>query len=324
MVRLRSTLALAAATALGACLLPVAAGAADMAPVGAKGTLTLKVMVEGAGRVNSEGKGAGWDYYKWSAKNAATLRYDLTAMEPLVDTNQFSGLSAAMGSSDDDDADDDDSDWEDAWDEKFDACNENQACEFRVTQEKMKDPHFKKMQSKAAGVMGAMGAMKGGMPDMTPTVQPWGMPIGAVAGTVSIKEQTDTYGLVTETGGPKDEQHCTISGQETLKRTPSSHGDMDAMLRVNTKTSTYELTLEADENALVSNSCAEGDKFPQSLLGPVPAGAASWHEVMAVKGNTGSSGSFSGQQTWQGNLSKAGTEPVKVTVSWEFHPATGH
>jgi len=322
MLQLRTTLAFAAAAALGVCLSPATAGAADLAPVGAKGTLTIKVKVEGAGKVTSEGKGAGWDYYTWSANNSATLRYDLTAMDPVVDTNQFAGLAAAANAGGDDEAEDeDDSDWEDAWDEKFDACNEDQACEFRVTQEKMKDPHFKKMQAKATGVMGAM---MGGMPDMTPTVQPWGMPAGTVAGTVSINEQRDTYGLVSETGGPKEEQHCTISGQEAVKGAPSGYGDMDAMLRVNTKTSTYELTLEADESAEVSNSCAEGDKYPQSLLGPAPAGATSWHEVMAVKGNTGSSGAFNGQQTWQGNLATAGNEPVKVTVSWEFKPVTGH
>ena len=329
MTKKRIAMALVAMAALGGTWSSASADDDGFAPVDSKGTLTLKVKVEGAGRVNSRGPEAGWDYYKWSTINEGTLQYELTAMEPTVDASQFAGLNAATAAAatnaGSDDADeDDDSDWEDAWDEKFDACNEDQACEFRVTQEKMKDPHFKKKREAASS---AMSAIQSGGLDLGPAVQMWSIPIGVVNGSIAVKEQRDTYGLVSETGGPKGEQHCTTTGQTKLTPHPTGYGDMSMPLSVNVKKGTYELVLDADWATDVNDTCSPGGKNSRTLLGYAPEGMTSWTEAMTVKGMTAGKGSqlgIDGQQTWEGNLSTAGNEPIKVTISWEFRPVTGH
>ena len=311
--------AIAVSLAIGAASLTATAAAAEFASVGTKGTLTITVKVEGAGKVNSEGPG--WDYYKWNTRNEAKLRYILTATEPMVDASQFANLSTAANgdnNSAEGDETDDDSSCEDAWDEKIDACNGDESCEMRVNLEKMKDPRFKKLQAKAMGVMAAM--QEGGL-DFDPSVQIWNTPTGVVNGTVSIQGHRDTYGILSETGGGKTEEHCAISGQETLNTKPSGYGDTDAMLSVNFKKFTYELGLRADWSVDVANSCEPGTKRSSKLLGFPPADAASWNQVLVVKGmisGSGSQFSLNGQQTWQGNLTPAGNEPVKVTISWEF------
>jgi hypothetical protein len=328
MTKKRIAMALVAMAALGGTWSSASADDDGFAPVDSKGTLTLKVKVEGAGRVNSRGPEAGWDYYKWSTINEGTLRYELTAMEPTVDASQFAGLNAATAAAaanaGSDDADeDDDSDWEDAWDEKFDACNEDQACEFRVTQEKMKDPHFKK---KRAAASSALAAIQSGDLDFGPAVQMWSATNGVVNGTIAVKEQRDTYGIVSETGGPKDEKHCTTTGKETLTPKPTGYGDMSMPLSVNVKKGTYELVLDANYGLSVTDTCSPGEKNSRTLLGYPPKGVTGWNGATTVKGLTAGKGSqlgITGQKTWEGNLSTAGNEPIKVTISWEFRPVTG-
>ena len=101
---------------------------------------------------------------------------------------------------------------------------------------------------------------------------------------------------------------------------------MSSPLSVNVSKGTYELALNADWATPVTDSCSPGGKNSRKLLGYAPKGMTSWGEAMTVKGQTAGKGSqlgIAGQKTWEGNLSTAGNEPIKVTVSWEFRPVTG-
>lgn len=281
-----------------------AAVAAELAEAGATGTLKVKVTVAGSGRIASEG--AGWEYYDWSVDNSGDLTFSLTAMEPSVDASQFAALSGG-----------DDSDWEAAYDDKFDACNGDAACELGVTQKRMQDPRG---QSNMAAAMSMMQKMQSGEIDMNPSKQTWTIQAGVVRGAVSVRDQKDTYGIIDTGGGPPVDSHCTTSGAATLHRKPSGYGDLAPILNIDSKNATYELHLAVDEYIDVENSCGPGVRSSYGLLGSPAKNAASWPETLVVTGKLvpGAKAVFSGKKSWKGDRSGYGAEPVTVTATWSF------
>lgn len=284
--------------------LSLPAAAAELAEAGATGTLKVKVTVTGSGRVGSEG--AGWDYYDWRVDNSGDLTFNLTAMEPNVDASQFAAMSGGG-----------DADWEQAYDDKFDACNGDAACEMRVTQQRMQDPRG---QSNMAAAMSMMQKMQTGEIDMTPSTQTWTIPVGVVRGAVSVRDRKDTYGIIDTGGGPPVDTHCTTSGAASLDRKPSGYGDLAPILTIDSKKSTYELHLVVDEYIDAENSCEPGRKGSYGLLRSPAKDAASWPESLVVTGklDPGARAAFSGKKSWKGDRSGYGAEPITVTASWSF------
>lgn len=296
---------------LGVLWFPATAPAAELAAAGTKGTLYVTVVVEGSGRVTSEG--GGWEYLDWEVRNTAELRVEMTAQEGSMDAAKFAGLEGLGG-----DGGEEDQDWEEAWDNKIDACDGDEGCEMRVEMQKMQDPRFQASMGAAKAAMATMD-----FDDLGPTLQSWTHVNGTFTGTASIEWKTDTYGIVESTGGGPGESHCVVSGRTEVESKPTGYGDIAAPLTINSEDSSYELTLlEERPEVTVTEDCGFGSErsWHLSFLGGL-AGGGTWSEVLKVKGLlSGSSDqpALSGTKVWSGEW-QPGKETL-VTVTWRFAP----
>ena len=329
---------------------PLACIAADLAPAGTVGTLTVKVTVEGAGKE----KPRSGDFSKgtqWSVKNAGEITARLRARDASPDDsaeNQqkqetLSGIVSQNLTEKDEEV-------MNKWQDKEDACNGNEACENKVMMQKMSDPEFQRIQRKMQGAAPAMFAA-GAQINMAPTMQWWVLHNEGSAARLQVSLTEITYGIDVQTESNtkpgtyttyKDDRTCRWSGSPRIDAAAGSL--LDAQLRVDGKRMTYELRIPGDRVFIQMESvCSlkqgpnrssqghsvndDGRPIRVPLMGK-PKGesavssSAEFKELLTFKGKLTSASNprLSGKRSFAADLSGYGTSagPVKVTVEWQF------
>ncbi|MCB1892375.1 MAG: hypothetical protein KIT42_02745 [Rhodocyclaceae bacterium] len=325
----------------GALALFVAAGApgasaADFAPMGSVGILSFKVTAKAAGQVKGKG-GADWDRQEWQMDNSGQLAIRLKALEPnLDDSRDNMGKAGAVKEAYDKTFSEKDQEIQEKWEDKIDACDGNEACENRVRGQMLSDPQYQRMIRKAQGagpdIMASAKAV-----DLQPRIQMWvtdAQEASPARGSVQVNLAEKTYGVIDTAGGGKVDISCQWTGK--LDIAPGSpDSKVGAELRVNTRTSTFEIRIPANRfGAATKESCSDsktGSHGPSKntrkvpLIGQVPArGAANFDQVLTFKGKLGSvrSPQLRGKETLTTDLgdanNPAASRPVKVTIEWQF------
>jgi len=309
-----------------AAVFPIACFAAEMAPPGAEGTLTLKISAEGAGKHNAR-PGAGWTREEWQMKNSGQFTVRMRANAATADSarveEQASAASGAVGGV----VSEKDQEVLDKWQEKEDACNGNEACENKVMAQKMADPQFQrivqKMQGGAPAILGAAKAV-----DMTPTVQIWSTQSNpkAAGGSMRIDLQRSVYGIVDSAGGGSIDESCRYRGAVTIKP-GSAESQVSVTLRIDARASKYEMRLPADVFlGRVQGSCTNnkgGKDEPMKevrLIGELPPkDMQDFKEALTVRGPVASARNpkLEGTHTITTRQGYGGA-PVKVVIQWQF------
>ncbi len=311
--------------ALAAAAIPLSALGADFAPEGTPGTLTVKISVEGGARQNLN-RSAAMLAREWKVKNSAQLSIRMVA----VGATGLAGQgSAPPGMTEDDQA------VLDRWDQKRDACRDNEECENRVMGAMIADPAYQRaMQRMQGGVNLAALATASG-----PSMQVWSTdprdPAPA-SGKVAYDLWENAYGALDSAGGGRVDVKCQYKGSFDIgPGSPEAHAG--ASLRIDAASSRYEIRLpgetfagELPESCWDSKTGSQG-KSPNTrrvrLIGVLPLHAKrNFDALLSAKGPVASTRSpqIGGKQSFTTELleGNAGEPvPVKVTVDWRFFAA---
>lgn len=331
---MRMTVLLFAATTTA--LHPATALAAEFAPSGTAGTLTVKVEAVGAGK-HKASPGAGLDSREWKVKNSGQFTIRVKAMEPMGDASaENQSKMAAAREAYDKTFSQKDQDIQEQWADKLDACDGNEACENRVRAQMLADPQFQRMIQKAQGAGPAMiGSMKA--VDRAPRYQAWATDPtdpSPASGSLQLDLQENAYGVIDTAGGGKVNVSCRWSGSHPIK-SGSSDSKVGARMLVDARTSTFEIRIPADAfSARLPESCADSKSGPHGaskntrrvqLIGGRPApGVKDFAEALTFKGKLGSTRSpqTQGKETITTDLfdanSPAASVPLKVTIEWQL------
>jgi hypothetical protein len=328
-----AALAFAAVTAV---VFPLVAWAADFAPAGSAGTLTVKVEAAGGGK-HMASPGAGLDAREWKLINSGHFTIRLKAMDPMADVSPVNQakMTAARGAYDKA-VTEKDQEIIDKWEEKVNACNGNEGCENQVQAQMMADPRYQriimKMQGAAPEMLGAAQAV-----NVAPRYQAWQsdpMDPSPASGNLQLNLQENGYGVIDSAGGGKVDVSCRWSG--SLKIAPGSpESKVGAMVRVDAKTSTFEIRIPAEAfGARLTERCSDnktGSHGPSKntrevrLIGNSPApGVKDFAQALTFKGRLGSvrSPEMRGKQTITTDLfdanNPAASVPLSVTIEWRF------
>lgn len=328
---------------------PLVCIAADLAPAGTVGTLTVKVTVEGAGK-EKPGPGEAGTGTQWSVKNSGEFTARLRARDASADDsaeNQqkqeaLSGIVSQTLTEKDEEV-------MNKWQDKEDACNGNEACENKVMMQKMSDPEFQRIQRKMQGAAPAAFAA-GAQINMAPTMQWWVLHNEGSAARLQVNLTEVTYGVEVETESKtkpgtyinyKDDMTCRWSDSARVKANEGRFND--AHLRIDGKRMTYELRIPGDGIFIQLESVCSLKKGPvrSSQGGSVEGGrpirvplmgkpkgdsavssSAEFKELLTFKGKVASASNprLSGKRSFAADMSGYGTSagPVKVTVEWQF------
>lgn len=321
-----------------AALLPFAAAAADFASSGAQGTLTVKVTAIG-GAKHKAGPGAGLDAREWKINNAAQFTIRLQSLGAVPDTSPENQANAAAAR----DAyqqtvTDKNQAVMDSLDKKMEACQGDGDCIARVAQQMTADPGFQQMtQNMQAAGPGIAHVMQG--VSLGPSQQIWmtdQMDPSPASGTVRLDVTEKTYGVIDTAGGGKVDVTCRLTSNQEIK-SGSPESKIGASMVINTKTSTYEVRIPANEISMSAiRSCSDSKTGSQGLgenepgvklIGrSPPRGVASFAQLLTFKGPIGSSKSpqLSGKETVTTDWIDANHPepiPVNVTIEWQFSAA---
>jgi hypothetical protein len=329
------TLIVRLAALAGAVLIPTAAFAADFAPTGTVGTLTVKVEAVG-GAKHKAGPGAGLDAREWKIKNSGQFTIRVRAIDPVPDDSpENQAKAAAAQGAYQKTVGDNDQAVMDKWAEKVDACNGNESCENRVRGQMMSDPNYMRivqnMQGAAPVLMDKARAV-----DMSPTVQLWlddPLNPSPPGGNLQLDLTEKTLGVVDTGGGGKVDVSCRSKGNVKI----GANSDVrvgGTGVRINAKTSTYEIRIPADAfGAQIAESCSDSKsgshgpsnnkKFVSLIGSSPPRGVKDFAQLLTFKGPIGSSRSpqMSGKKTLTTEWIDARHQdsiPVKVTIDWQF------
>jgi len=306
--------------------------AADFAPGGTAGTLTVKVVAEGGAKQRAR-PGAGLDAREWKLKNEGQFTVRLRAFAAGGDDSRGNQQqAAAMRGAVDQAMTDKDQEILDKWEEKSDACNGNEACENQVMGQMMADPQYQRIMSKLQGavVIDAARSAEG------PGIQIWSsdpMDQSPASGNLNLDMVEKAYGVIDTGGGGKVDVTCRWSGR--LKIAPGSpESKVGATLRVNAKTNSYEIRIPAEAfSARLTESCADskGGQHGKSkntrvvgLIGAAPPrGGKDFGQLLTFKGPLGSvrSPQIGGKHTITTELLQGNSGdpvPVKVSIEWQF------
>jgi hypothetical protein len=307
--------------------------AADFAPSGTPGILTVKVSAQGGAR-HKASRGAGLEARAWKLDNSAQFTIRLRAMDPVGDGSAENQAKAA-GVRDAAQITDKDQAVLDKWEEKSSACDGNQACENRVMGQMMADPQYqqiiRKMQGGRPAIVSAMRAV-----NVSPALQLWQsdpMDPSPASGMLQLDLQENVYGVVDTAGGPPVDVTCRAKGKVEIAP-GSPEAKTGAGLRIDGKNSRYEIRIPVDGfRVRVPQSCAnskEGamgkgnDTRAVPLIGAEPPrGVKDFGELLTFKGPVGSvhSPQMSGKKTITTELLRGNAGepvPVKVTIEWHF------
>lgn len=313
---------------------PLVCIAADFAPAGTQGTLTLKISAEGGARHKAPPR-AGLDARQWSVKNTGEVVIRLKAQPPTGDSSAGNQANAdAVRGMVDQAITDQDQEVLDRWDEKTSACNGNEACENRVMGQMMADPQYQrimaKMQGAAPAIASAARSVNTGQAQQIWASDP--ADVSPASGRMNIDLVRKEFGVVDTGGGGKVDVTCRLAGQFQIAP-GSPESKVGALVLIDAAQSRYEIRLPADAfQGRVTERCADskaGDHGPSKnakgvrLIGAAPPRSAkSFDQVLTVKGPVGAANSpqLSGKQSFTTDLlgSHGDPVPVKVTVEWKF------
>lgn len=327
---MRAQLVLAVATAVS-----FGASAADFAPGGTLGTLTVKVVAEGGAKQRAR-PGAGLDAREWKLKNAARFSVRMRAYDAARADSRGNqeGAAAARGAVDQAMSDKDQAIL-DQWEAKSDACKDNEACESRVLGQMTADPEYRRIMNKMQGAVVIDAARSA----EAPGVQIWSSDPSdpsPASGDLRFDMVEKSYGVIDTGGGGKVDVTCRWS--DSLKIAPGSpESKVGASLRVNAKANSYEIRIPADAfSARLPESCADskGGAHGRSkntrlvrLIGAAPPrGVKDLGPLLTFRGPLGSvrSPQIGGKHAITTELLEGnGGDPVPVRVSIEWQFAAG-
>lgn len=326
---------IALVTLAGATLLPSAAIAADFAATGTQGTLTVKVEAVGGAR-HEAGPGAGLDAREWKIKNSGQFTIRVRATDPVADDSPENRAKAdAARGAYQQTVTESDQEVMDKWEEKSDACNGDEGCENRVRGQMMSDPRYQRIIQKMQGAGPAMAEAMQAV-DLAPRQQFWSsdpMQPSSATGSVNVDLTEKVYGAIDTAGGGKVDGTCRWNGSQKIAP-GSPESKVGASVRVNAKTSTYEIRIPAEDfGARIAESCSDsktGSHGPSKntkyvpLIGrSPPRGVKDFATLLTFKGPVGSTRSpqMHGKQTltteWL-DASNQDSIPVTVTIDWQF------
>lgn len=318
-----------------AVALPLVCFAADFAPSGTQGTLTLRISVEGGARHKAPPR-AGLDAREWKVKNAAQISIRLRAMDPTGDASaENQDKAGAARDAFSQSITEKDQEILDKWEGKTDACNGEQACESRVIAQMMADPQYRrvmqKMQGAAPAVAAAARAVETGQAMQVWTSDP--SDPSPASGSLQIDLQENAYGVVDTGGGGKVDVKCRWNGSSRITA-GTAESKVGASLLVDAKRSRYEIRLPADAfGARLAERCADskdGDHGPSKntrhirLIGEAPAkGAKDFAQILTLAGPVGSARSpqIGGKHAVTTELLRDNfgePVPLNVTIEWRF------
>jgi len=316
-----------------ATVIPVPASAADFAASGAPGTLSFKVDVVGGARKQA-GPRAGLDAREWKIRNTGQITIRMRATGAVGDGSPaIQSAGEATRDIYQQTVTDNDQAVLDQWDAKIDACKGNETCESRVQGQMISDPRYQRIMQKMQGAGAAMAEAARGV-DVGARQQFWTIDPSdpsAASGNVQLDLTENAYGVVDPAGGGKVDTSCRWTGTGTI--TPgSTESRASASLRVNAKTSSYEIHIPADAFGLrLAEACSDSkagahkpgkNKKYVPLIGRAPPrGVKSFTELLTFKGKIGATASpqLRGRQTvtteW---VDAANPVPVTITIDWQF------
>jgi hypothetical protein len=317
---------------------PLVGIAADLAPGGTSGILTMKIRAESSAR-HVFPPGSGLQAIEWQVKNSGQFSIRVKAVDPMVNPSAANQQAAAAVSQVGDRAvTEQDEEYLNKWQDKEDACNGNEACESKVIAQKMADPRFQsimqKMQSAAPAAMSAARAV-----DTTPSYQIWTSDLpndpAPGSGEMQVDMTEKRLGVADDAGGRFDVT-CRWTGKMAIGPNTADFKLAGTVL-IDGKASRYELRLPADGLGIrltpTCTSVKSGTRGPGktatstttdfiSLIGAhPPRGVKGMDPVLTVKGPVGSPRrpQIGGKHTTTTDL--AGEQwpaPMKVTIEWQF------
>jgi hypothetical protein len=259
-------------------------GAAASTGGPAKGTLTVRVTVSGAGRL--PGKVPDYEALVWKTHNTATFETRLVATSG-VDLSAANAASMAQVAGAASEAMDDKVQAViDKWNDKLDAC-EDEACEDHVHSAMMADPEYRRimfdMQPKGAAVL----QMAQGV-NLTPGLQGWVVdPLDQypTTGSIRVEHSLRYVGMMSETGGPRADDAMTWVGALTLDKEP---GGAAGELSFDRAAGTYTIVLTgAHMSVAAHDSGGTGDVRAVPFLGSEPPEGKEWESVLKATGPAG-------------------------------------
>lgn len=315
---------------------PGPASAADFAPAGTVGVLTVKLEAAGAGQEIAP-PGAGLDRREWKLKNSGQFTIRLKALEPVVDDSmenqeKMAGTREAYDKT----FTEKDQQIQEKWEEKIDACDGEEACENMVRAQMMSDPEYQRIILKAQGAGPEMFEAAKAV-DLTPSIQFWATDPNdpsPASGSLELDLTENVYGGIDTEGGGKVDVFCRWNGKVNIAK-GSPEGKVGASLRVDAKNSTFEIRIPAEQfGAEVPESCSDsktGSHGPSKdmrrvpLIGTSPPpGTDEIAQVLTFKGKLGSAQSphMSGKETVTTDLGNpnvpGASRPTKVVIEWQF------
>jgi len=318
-----------------AVVLPIVCFAADFAPSGTLGTLTLKISAEGGARQKAPPR-AGLVAREWKVKNTAQIAIRLRAMDPTGDASaENQGKAGAARDAFSQLVTEKDQEVLDKWEQKSDACNGNEACENRVMAQMVADPQYRrimqKMQGAAPAIAAAGRAVESGQAMQVWTSDP--ADPSPASGSLQIDFHENAYGVVDTGGGGTVDVKCRWNGSSKIAA-GSPESKVGASLLVDAKRSRYEIRLPVDDfTARATERCADskrGDQGPSKntrqirLIGEAPPkGVKDFAQILTLKGPVGSARSpqIGGKHAVTTELLRNNfgePVPVKVTIEWRF------
>jgi hypothetical protein len=308
---------------------------ATFAPGGTTGTLRVTINVVGSGR--EEPMAGLYDSLSWQVRHTVSYEASLEALPPIPDTTAGNAAAmadaqaageAAAGEVFDDKA----QALQDKWDQKLDACKEDEACEMRVMPAMMADPEYRrlvlKVQQKAGGVIAKAAAI-----DLSPRFQTWTPRMGPdprapwIKGTARLERRERRFGIPSEIGGRKYNETNGWSGSGALALDRSVRGGNRGLV-VDGETGSFSVVIPADFQLPVElcrgegAACnATGEKRPVRLLEGQPADGKGFFPELTATGKVATPGSpkASGTLSFSPKLTREGA--VKVTIEWSFAPS---
>ncbi len=339
---MRSPSALVLALALAAAgSIPVVAAAQDPGSAGggpAHGTLKVRVTVTGQGRL--PGKASMWDSISWKAHQTASFETRLvTAGAGGPDRAGAGAMGQAAGRPGAMSAEEAQAIL-DKYDEKEEACGEDEACADRLQAEKIADPKYQvalqTAMSASANVQQIAQAV-----NMATGLRVWAPnPSDPSPGAGSVRVEQDEVRFGAASGGEG-------GGREDLAQTwvGSASPVLGAELRINDAAKTYELALDrlAGVGLVGAHDCGaahpagpcRGERHPDGtpddqaipFLGKEPPKGKDWKSALTATGPLPAAGRpLSGRLAFTSNLGTWSDPtydmPVQVTVEWSFTPGS--
>ncbi len=270
-------------------------------------------------------------------KNAGQFSVRVKALDPVGDDSpeNQAKMAAARDARDQTLSDRNDA-VQEKWEAKLDACNDNEACENRVRGQMMADPEFQRIVRKLQGAGPRLvGAMSG--VNVAPRYQLWVSDPpdpSPASGKLQVDLQETNYGVIDTGGGGKVNYTCRWSGGLEIAQ-GSSDSKVGATLRVDAKTSIFEIRIPAEQfGARLPESCSDSKTGSHGkskntrevpLIGRAPArGVKDFTQALTFKGPIASvrSPQVRGKESIVADLgdpnNPQASQPVKVTIEWQF------